>query len=160
MTVNIKKILYPTDFSTYSLAALPFAVDMAKRYGAELHCVHILDTGYEFFSEGGYLETTVTKTPIPIEELRKSAEEQMSTMIHKYLASAENSVVRQVIMGTPSVEIINYAEQENIDLIVIGTHGRSALASMLMGSVTEKVLHKALCPVLAVKHPEYEVAAS
>jgi nucleotide-binding universal stress UspA family protein len=61
-----------------------------------------------------------------------------------------------VLVGTPFVEIIHYARDQSIDLIVLGTHGRSALAAMLLGTVAEKVVRKAPCPVLTVRHPQHK----
>lgn len=157
--VEIKKILYPTDYSEFSLAALPLAIDMTRRYGAELHCLHVLDIDHEFFAEGGYIAPLAVKAPVPVDKLQKSAEEQMSKMVQKHLAPAEDSVVRKVVQGKPFIEIIQYARDQKIDLIVMGTHGHSALGSMLMGSVAEKVVHKAPCAVLTVKHPKHKFVA-
>jgi len=65
-------------------------------------------------------------------------------------------VRKAVVLGKPFEQIIRYAREENVDLIVIGTHGHSALASMLLGSVAEKVIRKAPCAVLSMRHPEHK----
>jgi nucleotide-binding universal stress UspA family protein len=70
-----------------------------------------------------------------------------------------DSVKRVVVMGKPFAEIIRYAREQAIDLIVLGTHGRSALGSMLLGGVAEKVVRKAPCAVLTVRHPDHQFEA-
>ena len=73
--------------------------------------------------------------------------------------AAGKTIVRVVRQGSPFLEIIRYAKEKGIDLIVIGTHGRTGLAHVFMGSVAEKVVRKAPCPVLSVRHPEHEFIA-
>jgi nucleotide-binding universal stress UspA family protein len=155
----INKILYPTDMSEHSLVALPLAVDLAKRYNAKLHCLHVLDIEHEFFLEGGYVAPMVVSTPLPVEQMKKAGEEQLEAFIKEHVSALGDSVTRKVITGKPFVEIIRYAREESIDLIVLGTHGHSALASMLLGSVAEKVVRKAPCPVLTVRHPKHKFEA-
>ncbi len=157
--VNIRKILYPTDFSKHSLVAFPFAIDLAQRYEAKLHCLHVLDTDNEFFLENGYIAPLIIQTPLPVEQLQKSAKEHMDVIVKEYISGAKNFVTQKVILGKPFIEIIHYCRDENIDLVVMGTHGHSALASMLLGSVAEKVVRKAPCPVLSVRHPEHRFKA-
>ena len=70
--------------------------------------------------------------------------------------SETQKVESRVLVGVPFVEIIRYARDQSIDLIVIGTHGHSALAAMLLGTVAEKVVRKAPCPVLTVRHPQHK----
>jgi nucleotide-binding universal stress UspA family protein len=152
----IGKILYPTDFSKHSLAALPLATDLAKRYKAELHVLHAVDWPYEFFMEEGYVVPLVTTYPIEVDQLKKSAEQRLDKFVHDNLADIEEAVKKVVVVGKAFAEIIHYAREQNIDLIVLGAHGHSALASMLLGNVAEKVVRKASCPVLTVRHPEPE----
>lgn len=158
MTV-IKKILYPTDFSNRSLVALPLALDLAKRYDAELHCLHVVDTEHEFFLEGGYIVPLMTEYPPEHGRLEEAAGSQMDQFIALHMADFQGSLVKAVLPGKPFVEIIRYAREHEIDLIVMGTHGHSALASMFLGSVAEKVVRKAPCAVLTVRHPEHKFEA-
>jgi len=144
--------MYPTDFSRHSLAALPFALDLACKYEAEMHCFHVVDVAYQYWMAGGDNAVPVV---VSENEVWDSAQSQMDEFIKENL-SDQNSVVVKLVSGRPFLEIIRYAQEENIDLIVIATHGRGALASMLMGSVTEKVVRKSTCPVLTVRHPEYK----
>jgi len=157
--VDIKNILYPTDFSKHSLVALPIALDLASRYGATLHCLHVLDLGQQFFLDGGCVSFMVTSCPIDGAQLCRSVEEQLDKFIQEHALPSDTSINRKVVQGKPFVEIIRYCRQEKIDLIVLGTHGHSALTSILLGSVVEKVVRKAPCAVLTVRHPEHRFEA-
>ena len=153
--VDIKNILYPTDFSEHSLVALPMALDLADRYGATLHCLHALDLGHEFFLASGYI------APFPIDEasIQSSVEEHLDRFVQEHIQIEGRPLRQQVVLGNPYLEIIRYCQEEKIDLIVLGTHGHSALGSILLGSVAEKVVRKAPCPVLTIRHPEHRSAA-
>ncbi|MBN1361796.1 MAG: universal stress protein [Sedimentisphaerales bacterium] len=155
----IGKILYPTDFSKHSLAALPLALDLAKRYEAQMHVLHAVDAPYEFLMEDGYVVPLVTTYPIEVDTLKKSAEQRLDEFVRENLADFKDAVQKAVVVGKAFAEIIHYAREQQIDLIVLGTHGHSALASMLMGNVAEKVVRKAPCPVLTVRHPEHKYEA-
>jgi nucleotide-binding universal stress UspA family protein len=157
--VDINRILYPTDMSRHSLLALSFAADLAVRYNAALHSIHILDLEHELLLEGEYLTPIATSGPLPTEEIQKAAEQNLDRFLRGNLTSFANPVIKKVILGKPFLEIIYYSKRENINLIVLGTHGHSALASMFLGSVAEKVIRKAPCPVLTVRHPEHKFEA-
>lgn len=157
--VNINKILYPTDFSKYSLAALPLAMDLAQRYNAKLHFLHVIELEPEIFLEGGYIAPLLNQSLLNPDARENSAKEQLDKLAAEHCPNMTDNIIKKVIMGKPFVEIIRYSREENIDLIVMGTHGHSALASMFMGNVTEKVVRKAPCPVLSVRHPEHKFEA-
>jgi len=150
----IAKILYPTDFSEHSLVAIPLTVDLAEHYGAEVHCLHAVDTDHEFLMEAGYVLPLRTE-PIDSEQLRRVARERVDEFVDHHMSEVRSPVRKVVALGNPFEQIIRYARQEKIDLVIIGTHGHSALASMLLGSVTEKVIRKAPCAVLSVRHSEH-----
>ena len=156
---TISKILYATDFSKRSLAALPLAVDLAKRYGAEFHCVHVSDTHSDWLLDGGYMTPTVDAATLDLVQIREAAQTRLDQFIAEQVPDFADSVKKVILLGKPFVEIVRYARDEGIDLIVLGTHGHSALASMLLGSVTEKVVRKAPCAVLTVRHPEQRFEA-
>ncbi len=80
----------------------------------------------------------------------------MEKFAAEHLADAGFPVMTEVQMGRPFIEIIRYAREKKIDLIVLGTHGRSGLKHVLLGSVAERVVRKAPCPVLTIRHPEHE----
>ena len=155
----IKKILHPTDFSERSLAALPLAIDLAQHYGAELHCLHVVEMPGEFILEDSYMLPLTTEYRPDYDELKKAAEAHLDQFVAQHMPDVQDSVKKAVVIGKPFAEIIHYARDRDIDLIVLGTHGRSALGSMLLGSVAEKVVRKAACAVLTVRHPEHRFEA-
>jgi nucleotide-binding universal stress UspA family protein len=145
--LNIAHILHPTDFSESSNQALKYACSFATQFGAELHLLNIVsDTGIIAPPIAGYIP------PDFHEQRKKYAIEELSEYPEKVL-NISCSVVRNVEDGVPFVEIIRYAKSNNIDLIVMGTHGYSGVKHLIMGSVAENVVRKAHCPVLTV-HPE------
>jgi len=151
--IQINKILFPTDFSELSEAALKYAVQFARDYTAGLHVIHVVDEAYQYWMS--MAPSTVPVGAPVVEDVVKSARKNLERLIHEKLP-AELTVINQVLIGRPYLEIIKYASHQAIDLIVIGTHGRGGLSHMLMGSVAEKVVRKSPCPVLTVHHPEHE----
>jgi len=151
--IKLKKILYPTDFSRHSLAALPYAKDMAEKFGAELHVLHVVDSAYQYWMAGGEDTAAVVMSE---NELMDSAQQQMDDFIEKNMSDYKSPMAVKLLPGRPFLEIIHYASDNEIDMIVIATHGHGALASMFMGSVTEKVLRKAPCPVMSIRHAEHK----
>jgi nucleotide-binding universal stress UspA family protein len=152
--LNLKKILYPTDFSEYSLAALPYAVSIANQNDAELYCLHVVDMPQEEYLTSEYM-VPLNVPHVPEDKILRTARARMERFVTENLSEIEK-VESRVLVGIPFVEIIRYAREQSIDLIVIGTHGHSALAAMLLGTVAEKVVRKAPCPVLTVKHPNHK----
>ena len=146
MTLQLKKILLPTDFSKYSAAAESYACEFAAKFGAELHLLHTLEQHYSLTPEFG-LGFAV---PTQISESKAAAEKALSGLLDPGWATNSN-VIHRVIEGSPKTEIVRYARAENIDLIVISTHGRTGLSHMLIGSVAETVVRTASCPVLTVR---------
>ena len=155
--LSIKRILCPTDFSELSRQALQFAVSFCESYRAELHVLHVVDEGYQYWMAVGPEGVPVGPAP---EELLESAKSQMQEFESRHLAEVKPPVRTEVVFGRPFVEICNYAGQHSIDLVVIATHGRSALTSALLGSVTNRVVHRAPCPVLTVREKQPREAAA
>jgi nucleotide-binding universal stress UspA family protein len=151
--LNLKKILYPTDFSEYSLAALPYAVDLAQQNDAELYCLYVVEIPQEEYLTSEYM-VPLNVPHVPEDKILRNARARLDRFVAEKLSGIDN-VTSRVLAGVPFVEIIRYARDQSIDLIVIGTHGHSALAAMLLGTVAEKVVRKAPCPVLTVKHPDH-----
>jgi nucleotide-binding universal stress UspA family protein len=145
--MNIKSILFPTDFSTYNGPALEYASRLAAESGARLHVVYVHDTRDLGVAMGEANYVYAEKW----EEERREAEKRL-----KGIAPTVPSVEceHQMLLGMPDAEIVAYAADHNIDLIVMASHGRSGLPRLLMGSVAEGVLRKAPCPVLIVKQPQ------
>ncbi len=151
--IEIRRILFPTDFSELSIHGLTYALSFAKSYKAELHVLHVVDEAYQYWMAMGPNSLPVGPTP---DEIASGAKQEMGKFVAKYLANPDITVVPLVITGRPFLEIIRYAREKDIDLIIIGTHGRSGLSHALLGSVAEKIVRKAPCPVLSIRHPEHD----
>jgi nucleotide-binding universal stress UspA family protein len=141
--IKLDRILAPTDFSDHSGQAVQYACELAKRFGAELRLLHVVQPPSSVIAYGA---------PVPEEVLHPQSEAQ------KELESLEvpdaeqiRQVVREIQSGPPFVEIVRYAKANDVDLIVMGTHGRTGIVHALLGSVAEKVVRKAPCPVLTVR---------
>jgi nucleotide-binding universal stress UspA family protein len=149
--VEIKKILYATDFSDLSAWAFQYAVSLAVKCGAELHCISVVDDSYQY-----WLTFDVAMVPAgpAMEELTAAAERQLGKFLDGKLPAGIPTTGR-LLRGRPFVEIIRYARENDVDMIVMGTHGWGALRQALMGSVADKVVRKSACPVLAVRHPDH-----
>jgi len=146
MTIQLQRILLPTDFSNYSAAATKYACELATKFDAELHLLHSLElhlTSTPDFGMGLAL-------PKYISESRAAAEKSLAGVLDPKW-SAGRTVIQAVVDGSPKVEIIRYARNQNIDLIVLATHGRTGLPHVIMGSVAETVVRTAPCPVLTVR---------
>lgn len=147
---SFQKLLYPTDFSDLANYASEYARSLAEVFGAELHVLHVVDEAYQYWTAMGPHSLPVGPPP---EELIANARQHMTAWKDDLFAGASFPVVTEVVGGRPFMEIIRYAREKSIDLIVIGTHGRTGLSHMLLGSVAERVVRKAPCPVLSVRHP-------
>ncbi len=153
MAICIEKILYPTDFSELSLHSLLYAKNLAEQYDATLHCLHVIDEAYQYWTSMG--PDSVPVGPV-LEDVEKACQEQMELFAAEHLADLPFPVKTEVKVGRPFMEIIRTAREIKADMIVISTHGRAGLSHILLGSVTEKVVRKAPCPVLTIRHPSYE----
>lgn len=146
MTIRLQKILLPTDFSEYSAAATKYACELATKFDAELHLLHTLETHLAVtpgFGMGLAL-------PTYLNEGRAAAEKSLAGLLDPKW-SAGRTVIHAVLEGSPKVEIVRYARKQNIDLIVLTTHGRTGLPHVIMGSVAESVVRTAPCPVLTLR---------
>lgn len=145
--IRLNHILVPTDFSATSDAALRYGVELARTFHARLHLLHVPEHPSE-----------AAKAEYPI-GLFETAQKVAAERLGHLLTDQETRELRPecaLRSGTPYHEIVRYADERQIDLIVIGTHGRSGVARVLIGSVAEKVVRKAPCPVLTVHNPEHE----
>jgi len=151
MIVRPQKILWPTDFSQLSTKALDYARDWRGVFGAELHVVHVCEPpvipppGFPILSEES-LNLAHTK-------VLESASTQLRRVVDE-LSKGDASVKGAILIGKPCVEICKYAKSFGIDLIVIASHGLTGLKHILMGSVAERIVQHAACPVLVVKSVE------
>jgi nucleotide-binding universal stress UspA family protein len=152
--LSIKKILFPTDFSPPSEHALQFARELAEKFDAELHVLHVLEDVAPMVGDPGMMVDLSDKY---LAEARQYAQRGLQALPGERGPRA-GRIVREIRDGSPFVEIVRYAREAGIDLIVIGTHGRTGLKHLLLGSVAENVVRKAACPVLTVRAPQQEFA--
>ncbi len=148
MNVEIHRILFPTDFSPSSLQAQRYACALAEQFSAELHALHVVPDPLPVPGPEGSWVLQDLSVPTLIHEAELELAVRMEAALPGNL-----TVVRSVHVGKPVQTIIDYAKEHGIDLIVIGTHGHTGLSHLLIGSVAEKVVRLATCPVLTV-HPK------
>jgi len=141
--LTIRSILHPTDFSDSSNAAFALACALARDYGARLTVMHVKPAP---FNPSGVMAAPPIDPTVDPAEVRR----QLDAITAPNLKTPVEHVM---LVGDEASEITRLADDSGFDLIVMGTHGRSGLSRMLMGSVAEKVLRKAPCPVLTVKQP-------
>ena len=151
--IQFSRILYPTDFSDQSLHALEYATGLAETYNAEIHCLHVVDEAYQYWMSMG--PDSVPVGPV-LDDVVTGSQEQMNRFLAKHLADVSFPVSSSVVLGRPFMEIIGKARELPADVIVLSTHGRTGLSHILLGSVAEKVVRKAPCPVLTIRHPDYK----
>jgi len=148
----LKTVLVPTDFSDASESALRYGKAMALAFGASLHVVHVME---DLLAHAWAAEVYVASMPQLRDEIEKESRQRLGTL----LTDGERAELRAetaLLAGNPFLEIVRYAKAHNIDLIVMGTHGRGPIAHMLLGSVAEKVVRKSPCPVLTVREAQHE----
>ena len=144
---EIRSILAPTDFSAHSERALRYACGLAERLGSELHLVHILS---DVLPTGPDPLLMPVMPPEYYEENEERARETLGRLLDPAWGSPR-SVVTAVRWGSPVETIVAYAEDLRVDLLVIATHGRTGLSHVLLGSVAERIVREAPCPVLTVR---------
>lgn len=145
---SFNKVLVPIDYSTHSEEAVRTAVDVAKRYSASITLVNVYEPIDRMVPEAYWVITPEQERRVlaAFEERLGKAEKQMRDL-------GASSVATQLLQGEPAVRIVDYARDNVFDLIVMGTHGRTGLKHLLLGSVAERVLRTASCAVLVVKAP-------
>lgn len=146
--LTFKRVLCPIDFSDLSLNALRIGVELAEKFQAELHLLHVFE-GYDTIS----LNPELAMSPMPewLPKLRRLCQEKLAALPSVDLAERCSSIVRADREGPAIHEILQYSVDHKIDLIVLATHGRTGLKHLLMGSVAENVVRSAKCPVLTIR---------
>jgi len=149
---KISKILAPTDFSELSQAGVRYALELAKVVKAEVTVYHVVTQSelmqYHTELSEGTSEQQLRPLLHPVDTYQQAMSRFMKT--HFADLTAEVKIHEKVEMGAAEKNIVNLAEEQGMDLIVISTHGRTGLSHMLVGSVTEKVVRLARCPVLSI----------
>ncbi|MGA2955235.1 MAG: universal stress protein [Thermodesulfobacteriota bacterium] len=149
--VTYKNILFSTDFSENAQAALPFAIDLANKYGAMLHLLHV-------YQDPGDVAEFEISSNIRMDWIRVA--HLVGTEMEKKLKALCEEVTREVgscqskiLRGRPPSEILRYAKEANIDLIVMASHGLTGWEHVLFGSTTERVLRESPCHVMVIRRP-------
>lgn len=147
-----KTLLVPHDFSASANHAAAIARDEAKLHGARLLLLHIIDLPHAIKPDT-VIVPDATGAPVNVREYAvSSAEEHLQDIVER-LAKDGVTATPFIRVGNPVDEINRFVDEEKVSLIVMGTHGRTGLQHLLIGSVTERVVRTAICPVLTVRHP-------
>ncbi|MGC8658244.1 MAG: universal stress protein [Desulfomonilaceae bacterium] len=143
-----KKILFCTDFSENSLPARSYAVDFAKAFNASLSILHVVNSsrlGYPAFEAG---------VPFDLQSVLLNIEDSVKAAFNDFVSEFKDQVPEITTtsrVGVPAVEIVRFAEENSIDLIIMGTHGWTGFRHLILGSTAENVVRTTKCPVLTVK---------
>lgn len=150
--IDLHRILVPTDFSDCAGNALKYGAAFADRFDADLILLHVVQDITLFIPEAVTLAPSVAP---PLEEYVNRAQTALRDLV-KESGTGHLRITTLVREGAACEEILHQAREKNVDLIIVGTHGRTGLAHLLMGSEAEKVVRQAPCPVLTVHFPEHE----
>jgi nucleotide-binding universal stress UspA family protein len=146
VTMNAKKVVFATDFSVASHEAFRLANTLAKEWGARIILVHVQEPALAYgageFALGDFEPSAEVLKPL-LDEFKSDV-----------------PCEKRVLIGDPAETVVRVAKEENADIIVVGSHGRTGLVRLLMGSVAETIVRRAPCPVLVHKHVERAVAES
>jgi len=150
--IKINNVLVATDFSDASETALLYGRELARTFAASLHVLHVVENSIAWAGpEGGGVDFA---------RLQAEREIGAQNALDRIVTAEDRKQLKAVAAirsgGSTALEIAGYAKTEGIDVIVMGTHGRGMMAHLLMGSVAEKIVRIAPCPVLTVRHPEHE----
>ncbi len=156
MVVSPKRILWPTDFSPLSLHGARYARGLRDVFKSELHVIHVLPPPLT-------PDLAVALPPeVPVaysdQELVQACRDQLAALVPAQFGSAAG-VVSAVLFGNPWWTICEYAREAEVDLLIVGTHGRTGLRHIVIGSTAERIVQHAPCPVLVVKNPAKDFVA-
>jgi nucleotide-binding universal stress UspA family protein len=148
--IKLENVLVATDFSDVADAALAYGAALAAQFGARLHLLHVADNAFMLnVGAAGYM----TNVAVIQQEMEEDARVELKTRAERI----EPPPATAVVSGSPpTAAIIEYARANDVDLIVVGTHGRGGMSRLLLGSVAERLVRMGPCPVLTVHHPERE----
>ncbi len=140
--IRLSHILVATDFSDTSGVALDYGRSLARTFGASLHLLHVMDNPF------------LRPTALDPHELKRTTEDRLNQRLSAADRDTLHADAWLEVSDNPADAIVRCAKARDIDLIVMGTHGRGAVAQLLVGSVAEKVVRTSPCPVLTVRHTE------
>ncbi|MEG8946327.1 universal stress protein [Rosettibacter firmus] len=143
---DIKNIIIPTDFSSLSFSAFDYAVDLAEKIGAKIHLIYVLEKTPPFLA--------VHSLDVSEDEIMNNMEEEAKRQLNETAQKLQNDsnveIIQVLRKGIDYEEIVKYSNEVEKGLIVIATHGRTGILHTLLGSVAEKVIRYAKCPVLVI----------
>lgn len=151
MVVNPQRVLWPTDFSELSLRGGRYARGFCEHFGAELHIIHVVPPPLS--PDVSLVVPAEVPVALSEPELVQASQKALDALVKENFAGYAK-VVTKVFFGNPWPSICSYAKDNDIDLIIVTTHGRTGLGHVLIGSTAERIVQHAPCPVLTVKHPE------
>lgn len=155
MTQQFEKILVPVDFAEHSAEAVRRAADLAQHYSASLTLVYVYEPADYALPEG-----YVLYTPEQIGRMTQEFEQRLAATQREVQSVGVGRVTTKLLTGSAATEIVDFARDGGFDLIVMGTHGRKGLTHFLMGSVAERVVRLAPCPVMTVKASKSAASSS
>ncbi len=150
----VKRILVATDFGEAAGVALNYGRELARLFGASLEVVHIADN---LLARGSGADGFILDVSDAQRACEAAARRQLDALLDDEDRSALKAIPVVLTSSSPALAIVEYARESQADLIVMGTHGRRGAAHLLMGSVAERVVRIAPCPVLTLRHPEREL---
>ena len=143
--VEIKKILYPCDFTENSIKIIPYVLSLSEKYNSMIYILHVVE---DLSKWGGFFIPHLSLNKFQ-DEAVEGAEKTMKKFCDEYLQGCPD-FQKKIITGDPVVEIIKTVESEEIDLVIMGTHGRKGLEHTFLGSVAENIVKKSPAPVLTI----------
>ena len=150
--IKIDNVLVATDFGPASDNAVNYGREFARMFGARLHVLHVV--------ENASIYAGPEAVGVDFARVQADLEAGAQSAMNRIISAEDRAQLRALTVirsaSSPTFEIVDYAKHADIDLIILGTHGRGVMGHLLMGSVAEKVVRLAPCPVLTVRHPEHE----
>lgn len=151
--ITLKRILVATDFGEPAEAALNYGKELARTFNAHLDVLHVCEN---VLTRGFGIEGYVATYPDLQRDVEDAARKQLDSLVSDEDRAMLGARTIVITSNAPAFAIVNYARENGVDLIIMGTHGRGAVAHLLVGSVAERVVRTAPCPVLTVRHPEHD----
>jgi nucleotide-binding universal stress UspA family protein len=148
-----KTVLVPHDFSASANYAAALARDEAELHGARILLLHVIDLPHQLAGTKAVVSPD-TGTPIPLKDYAVSSAESQIVDLADRLRRDGVDVATYVRIGSPIDEILRFADEEKVDIIIMGTHGRTGIQRLVAGSVAERVVRAAKMPVMTVRHPD------